>query len=51
MQVAGMLIAPIGMAGNLIEPASISESHILATLFGGLLIFSVGRALQGASGP
>ncbi|MBX7105955.1 MAG: hypothetical protein K1X57_17870 [Gemmataceae bacterium] len=47
LQVIGLLIAPIGMAGNLLDPNTITESHILLTLFGGLLLFGFGRAVQG----
>lgn len=47
LQVAGMLIAPIGMVGNLLHPNTISESHILATLFIGAGVFALGRWLQG----
>lgn len=51
LQIAGLLIAPIGMAGNLLEPNTITESHILLTLFGGLLLFGFGRSMQGSARP
>ncbi len=51
LQVVGLLIMPIGMAGNLIHPGTISESHILMTLFTGALVFGVGRMIQGPTRP
>ena len=47
LQVIGMLIVPIGMAGNLLDRETISESHILLTACVGLLIFGIGRYMQG----
>jgi hypothetical protein len=47
LQVMGMLIAPIGMVGNLVHPDTISETHILTTLFVGACTFGVGRMIQG----
>lgn len=49
LQVAGMLIAPIGMVGNLVHPDTISETHILATLCTGACLFGIGRMIQGPS--
>ena len=47
LQVVGLLIMPIGMAGNLLHPDTISESQILITLFTGAIVFGVGRVIQG----
>lgn len=49
LQVLGLLIMPIGMAGNLLHPESISESHILMALCTGAVVFGVGRIIQGPS--
>ena len=47
LQVLGFLIVPIGAAGNVLHPESISEKHILLTLFIGATVFAIGRAIQG----
>jgi hypothetical protein len=47
LQVTGLLIAPIGMVGNLLHPDTISESHILVTLGVGAGLFVFGRMIQG----
>jgi hypothetical protein len=51
LQVLGLLILPIGMAGNLLHPESITERHILITLFLGAVVFGIGRMIQGPSRP
>lgn len=50
LQVVGLLIAPIGMAGNLLNRDTITEGHVLLTLFVGALVFGAGHWLQGCAG-
>ncbi|MFL5331314.1 MAG: hypothetical protein ACJ8C4_20700 [Gemmataceae bacterium] len=47
LQVAGMLIAPIGVAGNVLHPETVTEKHMLLTACAGLAIFGLGRFVQG----
>ena len=47
LQVAGMLIAPIGIAGNVLHPQTVTEKHMLMTCFAGVLFFIIGRTIQG----
>ncbi len=48
LQVAGMLIAPIGVAGNVLHPDTVTEKHMLTTCLAGILIFGLGRVIQGS---
>jgi hypothetical protein len=50
LQVLGLMVAPIGMAGNLLNRDTITERHVLLTLFLGAVLFFVGRSIQGPGG-
>lgn len=47
LQILGMLIAPTGMVGNVVDPANVSEKHVLGAACIGVAVFLVGRAVQG----
>jgi hypothetical protein len=47
LQVAGMIIAPLGVAGNILDKNAVTERHMLTTLCVGLLVFGLGRVIQG----
>jgi hypothetical protein len=44
LQFAGLIILPIGMAGNMAEKLNLKEMLIVCTV--GILVFSVGWLLQ-----
>jgi hypothetical protein len=48
LQVLGLLIMPIGMAGNLLDKQAVTERHILMTLGIGALVFFIGHSMLGA---
>jgi len=50
LQVLGLLVAPIGMAGNLLNRDTITERHVLLTLIFGAVLFGIGRTIQGPGG-
>lgn len=51
LQVLGLLVMPIGMAGNLLDKEAVTERHILMTLGIGALLFFVGHSLLGPRRP
>jgi len=51
LQLLGLLIAPVGLAGNLARPDLVSEGGELAILGGGMLVFAVGWLLQRGAKP
>jgi hypothetical protein len=51
LQLLGLLIAPVGLAGNLARPGQVSEGQELAILAGGIGIFAVGWLLQRGARP
>jgi hypothetical protein len=46
LQLLGLLIAPVGLAGNLARPNQVSEGRELAILAGGILLFGIGWLIQ-----
>jgi hypothetical protein len=43
----GLLIAPLGIVGNLLDKATVRESHMLMALCLGMAVFLLGRLVQG----
>ncbi len=50
LQLLGLVIAPVGLAGNLARPDVISEGRELGILACGLAVFALGWLTQRASG-
>ena len=50
LQLLGLVIAPVGLAGNLARPDLVSEGRELGILAFGLLVFSVGWLVQRVRG-
>jgi hypothetical protein len=48
LQVLGLIIMPIGMAGNLLDKEAVKERHILMTLGIGCVVFFLGHSLVGS---
>jgi hypothetical protein len=48
LQVAGMIIVPVGMAGNIVREKQVSVNDSLAIAFVGVAVFVVGWLLQQA---
>jgi hypothetical protein len=46
LQIAGMLILPIGMVGNIIRPEQITVQESLTIAVVGLVVFAAGWLLQ-----
>jgi len=46
LQVAGMIILPVGMAGNIVRPEQISVQDSLVVAGVGIVVFGVGWLLQ-----
>ena len=46
LQVAGMLILPVGMVGNIVRPEHITVQHSLTIAGVGLVVFGLGWVLQ-----
>jgi hypothetical protein len=51
LQAAGMLILPIGMAGNILDPDHVSVKDSLLIAAVGCLVFGAGWVLQQATRP
>lgn len=51
LQLLGLLIAPVGVAGNLARPGQVSEWQELAILGGGVIVFGVGWLVQRGAKP
>jgi hypothetical protein len=51
LQLLGLLIAPVGLAGNLANPDRVSEGKELGILAAGILVFAVGWLLQRGAKP
>jgi hypothetical protein len=51
LQVAGMIILPIGVAGNIADPARVDVKTSLIIASAGILIFCIGWLLQQAGRP
>ncbi len=51
LQLLGLLIAPVGMAGNLARPEQVTEGRMLGILAAGVLVFSVGWLIQRGAKP
>ncbi len=51
LQLLGLLIAPVGMAGNLARPDQVSEGKMLAILAGGIVVFGIGWLIQRGAKP
>ena len=47
LQVTGMLVAPLGVVGNVLHPQTVTQNHMLLPCFAGLLTFMIGRVVQG----
>jgi hypothetical protein len=48
LQIAGMIIVPVGMAGNIVRPEQVSVNDSLMVMLFGLVVFGVGWLLQQA---
>ncbi len=51
LQLLGLVIAPVGMAGNLYNREEISEGKVLLSLACGMIVFGIGWLLQRAGKP
>jgi hypothetical protein len=51
LQLAGLLLLPLGMAGNLARPDEYGTQSMLATMVVGGVIFTIGYFLQKAGRP
>jgi hypothetical protein len=51
LQLLGLLIAPVGIAGNLARPEEITVKISLAIAAGGMLVFLLGWLIQQAGRP
>jgi hypothetical protein len=51
LQVFGMIVVPVGIAGNMADPQRISLGLSLGIAACGMLIFTVGYMLQQAGKP
>ena len=51
LQLLGLLIAPVGLAGNLASPDQVSEGKELGILAGGILVFALGWLIQRGAKP
>ena len=51
LQVAGMLILPVGMAGNILDPDHVSVKDSLVVAAIGCLVFGAGWVLQQTTRP
>jgi len=48
LQVAGMIILPVGMVGNIVRPEQITQHESLAIAGVGIAVFGLGWLLQQA---
>jgi hypothetical protein len=51
LQLLGLLIAPVGMAGNLARPDQVSEGKMLGILGAGIVVFGIGWLIQRGAKP
>jgi hypothetical protein len=51
LQLLGLLICPVGIAGNVARPEEVSVKASLIISGGGILVFTLGWFLQQASKP
>ncbi len=51
LQLLGLLICPVGIAGNVARPEEVSVKASLIISGGGILVFTLGWLLQQASKP
>jgi hypothetical protein len=51
LQIVGMIILPVGMAGNIVRPEQISVQDSLVIAGVGVVVFGVGWLLQQAGRP
>jgi hypothetical protein len=51
LQVVGMLITPVGLAGNILEPEKVTVQDSLMVAAVGVAVFVVGWLVQQASRP
>jgi hypothetical protein len=51
LQLLGLLIAPVGMAGNLADKEHVSEGKVLGILAAGVLVFAIGWLIQRGAKP
>jgi hypothetical protein len=51
LQLLGLLIAPVGMAGNLARPDQVSEGRMLGILAAGIVVFGAGWLIQRGGKP
>jgi hypothetical protein len=51
LQLLGLILLPVGMAGNLAQPKEISPGIVLITLVTGAAIFTIGYLLQQSGNP
>jgi hypothetical protein len=51
LQLLGLLIAPVGMAGNLADKERVGEGKMLAILAAGIIVFAIGWLIQRGAKP
>jgi hypothetical protein len=51
LQLLGLLIAPVGAAGNLADRDQVSEGAMLTILAAGIAVFAVGWLIQRGAKP
>jgi hypothetical protein len=51
LQLLGLLIAPVGMAGNLARPEQVSEARMLGILGAAVVVFGIGWLIQRGAKP
>ena len=51
LQLLGLLIAPVGMAGNLADRQQVSEGMVLGILAAGIVVFGIGWLIQRGAKP
>jgi hypothetical protein len=51
LQLVGMIVAPVGMAGNIVRPEQVSVQDSLAVATVGVVIFAAGWGLQQVTRP
>jgi hypothetical protein len=51
LQVVGMLVLPVGMVGNMVDPVRVDVKTSLLVAGAGIVIFALGYLLQQAGKP
>ena len=51
LQLLGLILLPVGMAGNLAKPDEFRPPSVLVTLAAGGVVFTIGYLLQQAGKP